>query len=726
MRCQNPDCRRELDEDAAFCKYCGTPVPDDEPSGDAVRDGDSPLTCPNPECGRPAPPGSMFCERCGTRLVPDGSPAAGGTSDGPVDGTVAADATGPVDAPGSAATDAPGDDDGFEDWEDMDDWTAGEESGDAPVPASAPASGPEAMPEFLAEAFGTPSPTGAFGSPSPSEDFPEPSAPVPVAGQPAPDTAPGKPFGAAADSDAPAPDPFDTIGSFPGASDTTGSFAASQGESDRVPPPAPPEGGFAPMPSPEGAPASSPAPADAFEQAAAPTGAFEAQAGGAGSTGSFEQQPPSPDATDAAVPPADAKTGKRGGKGKVVAAVVAGVAVLAAVGVGALLLSRGNGGAPSRQSPDLTRSLVPSDLTGEAAAELAKREAARVPVTHPAVSRDWVGEQRFVAGEMRADNVYPPSSSTSDVWVADLTQAYQADACMYERHWELSCGWDKSASEWRVYSLDDLGADDPLPTRGITDEEAVAGVAVLLQEAKPAPGNTDDHPLGLPECYSNGLAAEVEGNLYDDKAGTVKASVGVTGTHGLGTYRGTLAASLSWASSGGTFGWGLDECVADADAWKPDYEPLVVGTWRGSFLKTGYIAMGNSGQCYGGRATPVVMVVKAVDSVTRTMTVDLSFVVHDHPATDSDQESSEGDGVTEAHDVPVTFEPGMSVKAYSEDGFSVEMTFPGEGTKIGLDTKTESRGDRLSRTDSYDLVRDEGSPEQTSATVPSPARATEA
>lgn len=598
MRCQNPACGRELEDGSAFCRYCGSPVPEEpqvetaQEGAEGSGEGASAEAAPEPQamfcerCGAPIVPGSAFCERCGAPLSPSDADDGG-------------------------------------DWEDMEDW-------EAPVPTVPAPSDAFAAPAAATGSFGAPASTGAFETPAATGSFAPPAS----------------------------------TGAFESPAAATGSF---------VPPAA----------------------TGAFEAPASATGSFAAPA----ATGSFAPQVP-------------ATGGKAKGKRGIVIAVAAAV-VAVAVGVGAVLLPRGNNGGNDGGGPSVTNPFAPHELTEEKAAELASKEAARIPVTHPSVSRDWIGEQKFVAGEMTVDALHEPSSSASDMWSADLTLAYESDAVAYERSWELTCAWDDSASDWEVYSLDDLGASDPRPTRGITDEELVANAATLLTEAKPAPENTESHSLDLAKCYSNGFAAAVDGNLYDDRSEAVRANVKVTGSHGLGTYRGTLATDLSWAqsSSGGEFGWGVDSCVADADAWHPDYAPLTCGTWRGTFLETSDQGEAN---CYGGRANPAVMVVKSVDSTAQTMVVDMAFVFHDHGGLKNDQEATEGDTVIDLHDVLITFSPSSYVQSdpvYSGDGFYVYLGFPSDGVEMGFESRTTFRSIadgpwRQGGTDSYKMVRD--------------------
>ena len=54
--CTNPACRKELDKNAAFCRFCGTsvmPMPKPEP--------------PKPAPPKPAPAGKVICPHCGAK-----------------------------------------------------------------------------------------------------------------------------------------------------------------------------------------------------------------------------------------------------------------------------------------------------------------------------------------------------------------------------------------------------------------------------------------------------------------------------------------------------------------------------------------------------------------------------------------------------------------------------------------------------------------------------------
>lgn len=56
-----PSCNLDVPMNAAFCCYCGKPLPElpKKPNG---------LVCPNPKCGAPVVKGNLFCTACGTRL----------------------------------------------------------------------------------------------------------------------------------------------------------------------------------------------------------------------------------------------------------------------------------------------------------------------------------------------------------------------------------------------------------------------------------------------------------------------------------------------------------------------------------------------------------------------------------------------------------------------------------------------------------------------------------
>ncbi|MCS6862961.1 MAG: zinc ribbon domain-containing protein [Abditibacteriales bacterium] len=78
VTCSNPQCGKETDATAAFCKHCGTKLkaePQDKPA---------PITCPNPQCAKDTEATAAFCKFCGTKLKAEPSTPTPPPSSSPV------------------------------------------------------------------------------------------------------------------------------------------------------------------------------------------------------------------------------------------------------------------------------------------------------------------------------------------------------------------------------------------------------------------------------------------------------------------------------------------------------------------------------------------------------------------------------------------------------------------------------------------------------------------
>lgn len=68
VTCPNPQCGKETDATATFCKHCGTKLKAESPSDKTAT-----VTCPNPQCGKETDATAAFCKFCGTKLKTESS-----------------------------------------------------------------------------------------------------------------------------------------------------------------------------------------------------------------------------------------------------------------------------------------------------------------------------------------------------------------------------------------------------------------------------------------------------------------------------------------------------------------------------------------------------------------------------------------------------------------------------------------------------------------------------
>lgn len=77
-----PNCKAEVDINAAFCSCCGTRMPTQVPPAAPAAPAGAPI-CPN--CGNVCAPGTRFCNQCGSK-IPEAAPAAPTQNYAPVQG----------------------------------------------------------------------------------------------------------------------------------------------------------------------------------------------------------------------------------------------------------------------------------------------------------------------------------------------------------------------------------------------------------------------------------------------------------------------------------------------------------------------------------------------------------------------------------------------------------------------------------------------------------------
>lgn len=185
---------------------------------------------------------------------------------------------------------------------------------------------------------------------------------------------------------------------------------------------------------------------------------------------------------------------------------------------------------------------------------------------------------------------------------------------------------------------------------GISDTVLAEQAPTLMQLADEKAGK-EDTASNLADLYTENFSAQVLKNNTSENNGS--ATISIAATKGLVTYQGTLTATFSWSGSD----WEVD-CSADSAAYQANYSNYE-GTWMGSFVETeGWGTWNEDGACYAAKETSPALIIKEVDSVSRTAKADLSFIIHAHKDNlTNDVSTSDGDTVISLTDMLITLEP---------------------------------------------------------------------
>lgn len=400
----------------------------------------------------------------------------------------------------------------------------------------------------------------------------------------------------------------------------------------------------------------------------------------------LEGAPPASPVPDAA--PVSEGSAARGGSpvARKVLIVSIVVLVLVAAGVGGFLLWRG--AQESALSSEQALELVEGDLAQEQFAD---------------TGREWGSGEPLEYASSEVTDI-APSPSDAAVTIVHVSSVYENSSISMTVSWEAAFSRSGDAWEGRGYTQVDQHVE---PTGPISDEVLVAHVPTLMQLVDENPHtDADGDTVRLSDLYVSGTQFEVVENNTGSDGGT--ASISIFAMSGIQSYSGTLTASFAWDDAAGD--WSLTGCSVDDGAYAPSYDGLI-GTWNGTLVSTDSSMMA----CYGGREHPATITVKSVDSVAGTATMDISCVVHNHPAIDgSDAASSPGDEYVTASDVLVTLQEAGRFKIY-ESATPAEYTVylnvrDGGGLTLRVETEqhgfvSTSAGTVCARQDEYELAK---------------------
>lgn len=184
------------------------------------------------------------------------------------------------------------------------------------------------------------------------------------------------------------------------------------------------------------------------------------------------------------------------------------------------------------------------------------------------------------------------------------------------------------------------------PISGIDDTAITDNIASIISAIDQSPGiGSDGNSAYLSDLYQSDYSVEVVDNATDANGGTV--SLTISTKQGILEHHGNLQVDFAWSGDD----WVITQATADSAAYLDDYSSLK-GTWKGTLQKN----KSYRESCYGGKDQPLVFEVTQVDSTTKTMTMNISLLIHNHKYLEqSASESTQGDTYYTISDVTVDF-----------------------------------------------------------------------
>lgn len=362
--------------------------------------------------------------------------------------------------------------------------------------------------------------------------------------------------------------------------------------------------------------------------------------------------------------PRNKASGKHGRK----AVLIAGFAVgLVALVIGIVIASQSSLFNPEvREEQDAFKQLVTSDLEGTA--------------SQIGLASDWSSGEEPDVTSVTIDQIENSKRNTdgADMRSVDATVVYEDGTLRTTSKWSLVYTRPNSSEENTDWTMDDILETERTtePMGPIADEAIVEhGPSLLEMAGKKVHEDSHGKQVFLEDLYKQNVTFSVTSNTTGPDGGEVELAI--SAQDGIFSYAGTLTATFVWDRSD----WAVTSCVADDAAYEMSLDGFI-GTWQGEFESTEHNSVMDAGACYGGRANPVRMVVKSVDSNALTATVDLSFLFHDHYSLANDAETSEGDTVITANDVLISINPNTTsfYQIYEGKGYEVYLKNSEDGT----------------------------------------------
>lgn len=321
-------------------------------------------------------------------------------------------------------------------------------------------------------------------------------------------------------------------------------------------------------------------------------------------------------------------------KGFVIGALA--VIALVIVGVTAFLLT---------WPPELTEQIIEGDMEGSS-------------IT---VTPEWGSQEAAVFTTLTLDSVESTTVNGVEFRRATVEAQYENENIRVTSEWLLEYKLVDGA-----WVLNDVLENERTltPINSIDDATIIDHIAQLIALADESPyKDASGSSHYLEKIYSDDATFEVIENTTADGDGQVTIALSAPGA--IASYEGTLVATFSWSDEQGD--WQLNACSADRSAYLPNYDSLL-GTWEGTFVAPEGGRYGTDHNCNYGSTAPLSVTVTEVDSELGTMTVDMTFAVHDHDDPDFLQASVTGDRALSASAVlvPIELDEGYEQIYYSD------------------------------------------------------------
>lgn len=204
--------------------------------------------------------------------------------------------------------------------------------------------------------------------------------------------------------------------------------------------------------------------------------------------------------------------------------------------------------------------------------------------------------------------------------------------------------------DYRITSI------DATPTAPVDRDLALADVEKVLTKVAPVRG------MRLGDIYGGGTYEVIDNELGSNERGDAicTTTFAIHSTHDLSQYDGQVEAVFQFfpgAASSDAGTWGLVSATATEDSWKPSLAQ-VEGTWVGTLRSTANTALlVDTGLCKAGETREVVLDVHGYDADTGRISLDVSFVAHNHAGIPEDAASTEGDVIVTLEDQVATLDP---------------------------------------------------------------------
>lgn len=249
---------------------------------------------------------------------------------------------------------------------------------------------------------------------------------------------------------------------------------------------------------------------------------------------------------------------------------------------------------------------------------------------------------------------------------------------------------------------------DVKPLGGISDEAIIAHVPTMMQVIDADSEKARDE--NLQALYQANTSFTVTENNTDTDGGT--ATIAISALSGFKGYSGTITADFSWdyTEDSGVETWVIDSASVDDGAYEVSYDTLI-GTWTGTLTSTS----SHSKECYGGRNSPPTITIKSVDNTAKTITLDITCLVHVHSyVTGQDVETSDGDQLLSFNNVLATLDDKKISLYRAEDPTDFEFILEtGDDGSLQLTAETYTKYESImssdpissSRTDIYKLSK---------------------